>query len=101
MPKSYAAYAPVFRRQMVELVRSGRTPDELSREFEPTAHSIWNWVRQADRDDCHRQDGSTSRKCEERRDTATNWSGEPMDYRALSSRLRRSASFRDCGSTFV
>jgi len=41
MPKSHAAYAPEFRRQMVELVRSGRTPEELSREFEPTAQSIW------------------------------------------------------------
>ena len=42
MPKSHAAYAPEFRRQIVELVRSGRTPEELSREFEPTAQSIWN-----------------------------------------------------------
>ena len=48
MPKSHAAYAPELRRQMVELVRSGRTPEDLSREFEPTAQSIWNWVRQAD-----------------------------------------------------
>ena len=24
-----------------------RTPEELSREFEPSAQSIWNWVRQA------------------------------------------------------
>ena len=30
MPKGHAAYAPEFRRQMVELVRSGRTPEELS-----------------------------------------------------------------------
>jgi hypothetical protein len=28
----------------------GRTPEELSREFEPAAKSIANWVRQADRD---------------------------------------------------
>jgi len=48
MPKSHAAYAPEFRRQMVELVRSGRTPEDLSREFEPTAQSIWNWDRDAD-----------------------------------------------------
>ena len=34
---------------MVDLVRGGRTPDSLSREFEPTAQSIWNWVRQAER----------------------------------------------------
>ena len=50
---------------MVELVRSGRTPEELSREFEPTAQSIWNWVRQADRDDGRRQDGGTSGEREE------------------------------------
>lgn len=34
MPKSHAAYAPEFRRQMVELIRSGRTPEELSLECE-------------------------------------------------------------------
>ena len=65
MPKSHAAYAPEFRRQMVELVRSGRTAEDLSREFEPTAQSIWNWVRQADRDDGRRQDGATSSEREE------------------------------------
>jgi hypothetical protein len=31
--------APEFRRQMVELVRSGRNPEELSREFEPSKGS--------------------------------------------------------------
>ena len=50
MPKSRLPYAPEFRQQMVDLVRAGRTPEELSREFEPTAQSIWNWVRQAERD---------------------------------------------------
>ena len=48
MPKSHRPYAPEFRRQMVDLVRSARTPEALSREFEPTAQAIWNWVRQAD-----------------------------------------------------
>jgi transposase len=50
---------------MVDLVRSGRTPEELSREFEPTAQAIWNWVRQADRDEGRRQDGPTSAEREE------------------------------------
>jgi len=36
---------------MVELVRSGGNPGELSREFEPTAQAIRNWVAQADRDE--------------------------------------------------
>ena len=57
MPQFRVPYPPEFRRQMVELVRSGRTPEELSREFEPTAQSIWNWVRQAERDAGTRRDG--------------------------------------------
>ena len=32
---------------MVELVRAGRTPAELAREFGVTAQSIANWVAQA------------------------------------------------------
>ena len=32
MARTHAAYAPEYRRQMVELVRSGRTPGELTRE---------------------------------------------------------------------
>jgi transposase len=34
---------------MVDLVRSGRKSEELSREFEPSAQAIRNWLRQADR----------------------------------------------------
>jgi len=65
MPKSHRPYAPEFRRQMIELVRSGRTPEELSREFEPTAQAIWNWVRQADRDEGRKPDGAASAEREE------------------------------------
>lgn len=65
MPHFRPAYPPEFRRQMVELVRSGRTPEELSREFEPTAQSIINWVRQAERDAGKRNDGPTTAEREE------------------------------------
>ena len=44
MPKSRPPYPAAFRQQMVELVRSGRTPGELAREFEPSAEAIRNWV---------------------------------------------------------
>lgn len=54
------AYPPEFRRQMVELVRSGRTAQELSGEFEPSAGAIRNWVRQADLDEGRRGDGLTT-----------------------------------------
>lgn len=36
---------------MVDLVRSGRDPSDLAREFEPSAQAIRNWVLQADRQD--------------------------------------------------
>ena len=47
MPKTRAPYPSEFRQRMVELVRGGRTPEELSREFEPSAQSIRNWVLQS------------------------------------------------------
>ena len=65
MPKSRPPYPAEFRRQMVELVRAGRTPEELSREFEPSAQAIWNWVRQAERDAGRRADGLTSAERDE------------------------------------
>ena len=52
---------------MVDLVQAGRTPEELSREFEPAAQSIWNWVRQAERDQGTRADGLTTDEKEELR----------------------------------
>ena len=67
MPKSRSPYPAEFRGQMVELVRSGRTPEELSRELEPTAQSIWNWVRQAERDQGVRVDGLETDEKEELR----------------------------------
>ena len=65
MRRHRAPYPPEFRQQMVELVRAGRTPEELSREFEPTAQAIRNWVRQVDRDEGRRKDGLTTAEKEE------------------------------------
>jgi len=67
MPKSHKPYPPEFREQMVALVRRGRDPDKLAKEFEPTAQSIRNWVAQADRDGGKRQDGLTTEEREELR----------------------------------
>lgn len=60
MPKSHAPYPPEYRRRLVDLVRSGRTPGSLARQFEPSAEAIRNWVRQADLDEGRRADGLTS-----------------------------------------
>jgi transposase len=41
-------------------VRSGRTPEELAKEFEPSAGAIRTWVKQADLDQGIRSDGLTT-----------------------------------------
>ena len=60
MAKTNKRYAPEFRRRMVELVRAGRKPAELSREFGPTPWSISLWVKQEARDVGHGDGGLTS-----------------------------------------
>ena len=56
MPKSRPPYSPEFRRQMVDFVRAGRSPEDLSREFEPTAQSIGAWVAAADKQESRREE---------------------------------------------
>ena len=60
MPRTRAAYAPEFRKQILALVQAGRTPQELANEFEPSAQTIRNWVRQAEIDAGERHDGLSS-----------------------------------------
>ncbi len=68
MSRKPPPYAPEYRRQMVELVRTGRPPGgELAREFECSASAIRNWVRQTDRDEGRREDGLTSSELKELR----------------------------------
>jgi transposase len=49
MAEKTIRYTAEFRRQMVELVRGGRTPASLHREFGPSAWTIGLWVKQAAR----------------------------------------------------
>ncbi len=60
MPKTRLPYPPEFQRQIVTLVRVGREPEDLAREFEPSAQAIRNWVAQAERDEGRRKDGVSS-----------------------------------------
>ena len=52
-------YAPEHRAGIVELVRAGRSADELAPEFEPSAKAIRRWVEQTARDEGLRKDGLT------------------------------------------
>jgi transposase len=60
VPKPHAPYSAEFRRRLLDLVRTGRTPESLSREFHVSAQSIRNWGRQADLDAGRRSDGLTT-----------------------------------------
>ena len=65
MGKTRTPYPAEFRAHMVELVKAGRTPQELAREFEPTAQTIVNWVAQAEHDAGVRSDGLTTAERQE------------------------------------
>ena len=65
MANKSVRYTPEFKRQMVELVRSGRTPASLGKEFGPTPWSISLWVKQDARDGGKGDGGLTSAEREE------------------------------------
>ena len=65
MARKNPPYTPEFRRQMIELVRSGRSAESLAKEFEPTAQAIRNWVAQAERDAGRRDNGLTTEERDE------------------------------------
>ena len=64
-PDSTRFYSTEFKRRLVEMVRAGRTPEDLARDFEPAAQTIRNWVKQFDVDEGHRDDGLTTDEREE------------------------------------
>ena len=74
-------YAPEYKARMVELVRAGRSADQLAREFEPSATAIRRWVEQADLDEGLRTDGLTT--------------AERKEVRELKRELRRVKIERD------
>ena len=47
MPRTRPPYPPEFRAQIVALAQAGRTPEELAKEFEPSAATIHTWLAQA------------------------------------------------------
>ena len=65
MGKKGTRYTPEFRRQMVDLVRAGRVPAQLAREFNLSAWTIGSWVRQAARDEGKGDGGLSTAEREE------------------------------------
>ena len=58
-------YTPEFKRQLVALAGTGRTPASLSKEFGPSGWTIGLWVKQAERDGGSGGGGLTSAEREE------------------------------------
>jgi transposase len=57
MPREKRTYPAEFKRRVVELVRAGRSPGELAKEFEPSPNTILKWATQSDIDEGLRADG--------------------------------------------
>jgi transposase len=70
MPKSGPPYSPEFRRQMVNLVRAVRSPEDLAGEFEPTAQSIGARVAAADKQEGRREEALPGLAASERDELA-------------------------------
>ena len=68
MAQGKKTYAPEFKRRMVELVRAGRSPEELAKEFEPSPNTIRKWATQADIDEGLRAEGLTTAERNELRE---------------------------------
>lgn len=58
-------YSAELQQELVRLARAGRSPEELAREFEPSAAAIRNWVKQAELDEGTRTDGLKTEEREE------------------------------------
>jgi transposase len=58
LPSAVASQAASFGARWLTLVRAGRDPADLAREFEPSAQAIRNWVAQSDRREGRREEKS-------------------------------------------
>lgn len=103
MPKTHRPYPLEYRERIIDLVRAGRSPESLAREFEPSAQCIRNWVRQADRDAGRRTDGLTTAERTElqrlRRENATLREEREILKKAAAWFARETSSIPSKGSS--
>lgn len=68
MPRTRPAYPEEFRREAVQMVRSGRSVPDVAEALGVSQQSLRNWVKQAEVDARERDDGLTSAEREELRE---------------------------------
>ena len=89
MTKSHKPYDLEFLRKIVELVRSGRSPADLAKEFGSTLQAIRSWVRQADLDQDRRSDGLKT----EERDELTRFRRKSRQLKMKRDILKKAAAW--------
>jgi transposase len=66
MPRPRRFFAPEYKAEVVELIRStGKTVGQVARELDLTETAVRQWVRQAELDAGPRTDGLTTAEREE------------------------------------
>jgi transposase len=89
MPKSRPPYPDDFRREAVELMRSGRSPRELAEGLGVSEQTLRNWRRQDQVDRHERDDGLTS----DEREELARLRRENLRLRQERDLLKRAAAF--------
>ena len=89
MPKSRPAYPGEFRREAVQMLRSGRTPREVAQSLGVSEQTLRNWRRQAQVDRGERDDGLTTHE----RDELRRLRRENARLRQERDLLKRAAAF--------
>ena len=60
MARGRKTYPAEYKARLVEMARARREAESLARDFEPSAQTDRNWVKQADIDEGQRSNGLTS-----------------------------------------
>ena len=89
VPKTRPAYPPEFRREAIELLRGGRSPQELSASLGVSEQTLRNWRRQDQIDRHERDDGVTT----DEREELARLRRENLRLRQERDLLKRAAAF--------
>jgi transposase len=89
MPRTRPPYPPQFRRQAIELLRSGTPLKEVAVELGVSEQTLRNWRRQDQRDRHERDDGPTS----DERDELRRLRRENARLKQERDLLKRAAAF--------
>ena len=89
VPKTRPAYPEQFRREVVQMLRAGRTPRELAESLGVSQQTLRNWRRQDQLDRHERDDGLAT----DERDELRRLRRENARLKQERDLLKRAAAF--------